>query len=89
MTPNISGIVFFIPWLKPECEATILFGPGEQLVTNINKESDKISGCIIMLLVNRFQTFEMDLLILLFSEFMAQNGENIGFLLTKAVNQVL
>jgi hypothetical protein len=48
MTPNISGIVFFIPWLKPECEATILFGPGEQLVTNINKESDKISGCIFM-----------------------------------------
>ena len=48
MTPNISGIVFFTPWLKPECEATILFGPGEQLVTNINKESDKISGGIFM-----------------------------------------
>ena len=52
ITPSISGIDFFIPWLNPEWDATTLFGPGEQLVTNINKESDKISGCIITLLVN-------------------------------------
>jgi hypothetical protein len=27
-TPKINGIVFFIPKLKPEYEATALFGPG-------------------------------------------------------------
>ena len=27
-TPNINGTVFFIPKLKPEYEATALFGPG-------------------------------------------------------------
>ena len=37
ITPNIRGIVFFTPWLKPEWDATILFGPGEQLVTKKNK----------------------------------------------------
>ena len=28
VTPRICGIVFFIPKLKPEYEATTLFGPG-------------------------------------------------------------
>ena len=46
ITPNISGIVFFTPWLKPEWDATILFGPGEQLVTKKNKLNDNSSGCI-------------------------------------------
>ena len=27
-TPSINGIVFFIPKLKPEKDATALFGPG-------------------------------------------------------------
>ena len=60
ITPKIRGIVFLIPWLKPECTATILFGPGEQLVTNINKQRDSNSGCITMLQANHFQLFEMD-----------------------------
>jgi len=45
-TPNINGIVFFIPKLKPEYEATALFGPGVKPKDNeipINKNS---SGCI-------------------------------------------
>ena len=46
ITPNIRGIVFFTPWLKPEWDATILFGPGEQLVTKKNKLNDNSSGCI-------------------------------------------
>ena len=28
VTPKICGTVFFIPKLKPEYEATMLFGPG-------------------------------------------------------------
>ena len=28
VTPSMCGIVFFIPKLKPEYEATTLFGPG-------------------------------------------------------------
>ena len=32
-TPNIKGIVFFIPKLKPEKDATALFGPGVKLKT--------------------------------------------------------
>ena len=60
ITPNIKGIVFLNPWLNPECDATILFGPGEQLVTNINKQRDSNSGCITMLQTNHFQLFEMD-----------------------------
>ena len=60
ITPNIKGIVFLNPWLNPECDATILFGPGEQLVTNINKQRDSNSGCITMLQANHFQLFEMD-----------------------------
>ena len=47
ITPSIKGIDFLTPWLKPEWEATTLLGPGEQLVTNIYKERDRISGCII------------------------------------------
>ena len=46
ITPKIRGIVFLIPWLKPECTATILFGPGEQLVTKRNRLKDNSSGCI-------------------------------------------
>ena len=46
ITPNICGSVFITPKLKPEYDATILFGPGEQLVTNMNKLRDNISGCI-------------------------------------------
>ena len=49
ITPSIKGIDFLIPWLKPEWEATTLFGPGEQLVTNMKRDKDKISGCIIKL----------------------------------------
>ena len=60
ITPNIRGIVFLIPWLNPECEATILFGPGEQLVTNINKDKDIISGCIFMIWEDRCQLFVKD-----------------------------
>ncbi len=66
VTPRIRGIVFVIPKLNPEYDATTLLGPGEQLVTNINRESDRISGCIIMLLADRFQIFVKDVLILLF-----------------------
>ena len=32
-TPNINGTVFFIPKLKPEKDATALFGPGVKLKT--------------------------------------------------------
>ena len=37
---------FIIPKLNAEYEATILFGPGEQLVTSINNDIDNNSGCI-------------------------------------------
>ena len=57
ITPSIKGIVFIIPWLNPEWKPTILFGPGEQLATNINKDKDKTSGCIFMLSGNHFQIF--------------------------------
>ena len=61
ITPNMCGIVFIIPKLNAEYEATLLFGPGEQLVTNINNDIDNNSGCILFkLLVNRFQLFAMD-----------------------------
>ena len=46
ITPSIKGIDFLIPWLNPEWDATILFGPGEQLVTKKNKLNDINSGCI-------------------------------------------
>ena len=61
ITPHICGIVFIIPKLNAEYEATMLLGPGEQLVTNINNDIDSSSGCILFkLLVNRFQLFVMD-----------------------------
>jgi hypothetical protein len=47
VTPKIWGIVFAKPKLKPEYEATTLFGPGVYAVTNQNKEIDNISGCIL------------------------------------------
>ena len=59
ITPNIKGIVFLNPWLNPEWEATILFGPGEQLVTNINKHRDSNSGCMFKLQANHFLLFGM------------------------------
>ena len=43
----MCGTVFRIPKLKPEYDATILLGPGEQPVPSINKKSDSNSGCII------------------------------------------
>ena len=46
ITPIICGSVRITPKLKPEYDATILLGPGEQLVPSINKNSDKSSGCI-------------------------------------------
>ena len=45
-TPSINGIVFFIPKLKPEKDATALFGPGvkpKDIEIPINKNN---SGCI-------------------------------------------
>ena len=45
-TPKIKGIVFLIPKLKPEKEATALFGPGvkpNDKEIPINKNN---SGCI-------------------------------------------
>tara|TARA_B100002051_G_scaffold248751_1_gene258895 strand:+ start:350 stop:484 length:135 start_codon:yes stop_codon:yes gene_type:complete len=43
----MCGIVFIIPKLNAEYEATILLGPGEQLVTNIKSDIDNNSGCIL------------------------------------------
>ena len=57
ITPSIKGIDFLIPWLNPEWDATTLLGPGEQLVTNINKERDKISGCIFYATGRPFSDF--------------------------------
>ena len=45
-TPSINGIVFFIPKLKPEKDATALLGPGVKpkvIEIPINKNS---SGCM-------------------------------------------
>ena len=39
-------IVFEIPKLNPEYEATTLLGPGVYAVTNQNSAIDNISGCI-------------------------------------------
>ena len=66
VTPRICGIVLVIPKLKPEYEATTLFGPGVYAVTNQNKAIDNISGCIFMLLVTHFQIFEMGVIKLLY-----------------------
>tara|TARA_E500000081_G_scaffold20216_1_gene23698 strand:- start:257 stop:412 length:156 start_codon:yes stop_codon:yes gene_type:complete len=46
ITPSIWGKVLIIPKLKLEYDATILFGPGEQLVPSIKRNKDNISGCI-------------------------------------------
>ena len=42
----MCGMVFIIPKLKPEYDATMLLGPGEHPVPSINKKSDNSSGCI-------------------------------------------
>ena len=49
VTPKICGIVFFIPKLKPEYDATMLFGPGVYAATIQNNAIDKNSGCIFKL----------------------------------------
>ena len=46
VTPSIWGIVLITPKLKPEYDATILFGPGVKAVTNQNRQIEIISGCI-------------------------------------------
>ena len=48
VTPKICGTVFFIPKLKPEYDATTLFGPGVYAATIQNKAIDKNSGCMLM-----------------------------------------
>ena len=47
VTPKICGTVFFIPKLKPEYDATTLFGPGVYAATIQNKAIDKNSGCML------------------------------------------
>ena len=60
-TPSINGIVFFMPKLKPENEATALLGPGVKPKENeipINKNN---SGCIkFTQLGDPSQNLEMD-----------------------------
>ena len=46
MTPNINGIVFLNPKLKPEWDAIILFGPGVKDVAIPNKIKVKNWGYI-------------------------------------------
>ena len=43
VTPIISGIVFFIPKLNPEYDATVLFGPGVNPNENEIPINSKIS----------------------------------------------
>ena len=57
MTPNICGNVLITPKLNPEYDATILFGPGEQLVPNINNDNDNNSGCIFYAIGSPFSAF--------------------------------
>ena len=60
-TPKISGIVFFIPKLKPENDATALFGPGVKPRENEIPISKSNSDCIkFKQLVNHSQSLEMD-----------------------------
>jgi len=47
--PNINGTVFFIPKLKPEYEATALFGPGVKPKEHEIPINKNISGCILKL----------------------------------------
>ena len=59
VTPKIRGIVFVIPKLNPEYDATTLFGPGVKAATNQKRAIDNISGCIIIMQsVDHFQLFE-------------------------------
>ena len=61
VTPKIRGIVFVIPKLNPEYDATTLFGPGVKAATNQKRAIDNISGCIIIMQsVDHFQLFEKD-----------------------------
>ena len=57
MTPNICGNVLITPKLNPEYDATILFGPGEQLVPNINNDNDSNSGCMFYAIGSPFSAF--------------------------------
>ena len=60
-TPKINGIVFFIPKLKPENEATALLGPGVKPRENEIPISKNNSGCIkFMQLEDHSQNLEMD-----------------------------
>ena len=60
-TPNINGIVFLIPKLKPENEATALFGPGVKPKENEIPINNNSSGCIkFKQLEVHSQNFEMD-----------------------------
>ena len=69
VTPKIRGIVFVIPKLNPEYDATTLFGPGVKAATNQKRAIDNISGCmLIMQSVDHFQLFEKDELKLLFHQ---------------------
>ena len=47
VTPIINGRVFLIPKLKPEYEATALFGPGvKPMIQKFQLSKIIISGCI-------------------------------------------
>ena len=60
-TPKICGNVFFIPKLKPENDATALFGPGVKPRENEIPISKSNSDCIkFKQLVNHSQSLEMD-----------------------------
>ena len=51
------GNVFATPKLNPEYDATILLGPGEQLVPSMNNDNDNISGCIYYAIGNPSSAF--------------------------------
>ena len=57
VVPKICGMVFLIPKLKPEYDATILFGPGVYAATNQNNAIDNISGCIVYEIGRPFSDF--------------------------------
>ena len=64
-TPSINGIVFFIPKLNPEKDATALFGPGVYPKVHEIPINKNISGCIkkTKLLEDHFPILGMDGLI--------------------------
>ena len=63
-TPKINGIVFFIPKLKPENEATALFGPGVNPKESEIPINNNNSECIqAMLQEDHSLNFAMDELI--------------------------